>query len=205
MVPQSHQLRTVLLKVASRSSDFLEMVRWAASNHFLFKTFPFLAPSGASMSNLHIYAVLVALLLLCAERSSVNALTIQERESLNEILLVYPKLSQVGVWERYPPEGPTKYLGRPWPTDFSRVCESGGGYDIFGVYCSETGNVLGLTLYVLDGITPAYHTWFFRLFEAILKLFSTYKEGMELNWRRSPSRFHSASRFFGLLLPHIGA
>lgn len=82
------------------------------------------------------------------ERSPV-ALTIQEQESLLDILLVYPQLAQVGVWERYPPLGPEKYLGRPWTTDFSRVCESGMGYDIYGVYCSDTGNVIALFLYVL--------------------------------------------------------
>ena len=71
--------------------------------------------------------------------------TVQEQAAMSDLLRAYPDLASVPSWETLTEDD--EYYGRSWTSDFSNLCSSGDGYDLYGVYCNK-GYVVGLRVYV---------------------------------------------------------
>ena len=99
------------------------------------------------------------LVTLCIVSSCSAVLTTPEKDALAQIFQNYPDLSFVPLWASHKQgnddDGPWpstiydgEYFGKKWTNNFDDVCLS-GGYDLFGVHCSEEGHVDGLRMYVV--------------------------------------------------------
>ena len=86
------------------------------------------------------------LVTLCIVSSCSAVLTTSEKDALAQIFQNYPDLSVVPLWASTNEEG--EYFGKKWTSNFDEVCLSlSGGFDIYGVNCSEEGHVSGLLMY----------------------------------------------------------
>ena len=89
------------------------------------------------------------LVTMCIVSSCSAVLTTSEKDALAQIFENYPDLSSVPLQVSTNEEG--EYFGKKWTNNFDKVCLS-GGFDIYGVNCSEEGHVSGLLMYVVLGL-----------------------------------------------------
>ena len=69
-----------------------------------------------------------------------------EKAALRQILNAFPDLASVPSWEQLTDDN--VYYGRSWNENFVDLCESGDGYDYYGVIC-KNGHIFGLRVYVM--------------------------------------------------------
>lgn len=80
--------------------------------------------------------------------STGNATHPGEESALQEILLRFPDLSSVPLWEQHPSN--FEDLGASWPNTTQPWCLQGrAGYKYHGVHCDANGHVDGLVVYAL--------------------------------------------------------
>lgn len=89
---------------------------------------------------------LILVLVLLSLASTVLSLPTElEKRALGQILESFPDLTSVPLWEQNP--AVNEFYGRSWRNDFQTLCNSGDGYDYYGVYC-ENGHIAGLRVFV---------------------------------------------------------
>ena len=94
------------------------------------------------MSNKALFGVFcLRMVIWCAA----GALTEAERESLTILNATYPALQTVFPIDQFSEEGD---LGGSWTKSWDDVCNNGAGWSTHGIYCSASGHIEGLQLYV---------------------------------------------------------
>lgn len=113
----------------------------------------FLLRSLCSKMLLHgrVLCVLSLLVASCLLFGGALAISSPEAAALRQILVAFPNLSNLTLPQRIETTPSTTFVsrGRSWPSDMSTVCQNGEGYDLVGIYCSATGHVVAVNVYVV--------------------------------------------------------
>lgn len=133
----------------ARNGRFLLVLRWILVGAPLFQlaTHSRAHAPPVDMPSLH---RLFALILLCLlVFGGARGLLQSEQRALEEISVAFPALASLSFRSTIQsgPSGVYYSQGVPWPSDLSKTCQNGDGFDIFGIYC-QGGSVTALFVYV---------------------------------------------------------